>query len=440
MDFTERFLYHIWDAQHLKTRLKTKSGKKLNILFQGRWNTNSGPDFNAAIIKIDKKVKQGDIEIDMSGNDWKNHGHQENPEFNNVILQVVYENKSDTQLRITENGRLIEVFELIHYLDINISKLIKKYSGLQFKPQGKSCLFFSELEIEKLAYILANLGHHRLQQKIKRFSAELFFSDLNEIFYQGIMESLGYSKNKFQMLLVAKKLTYKKLREFRNKGMRKLEMISLLLGSTGLFKKLPSTFPQDLIHKLGSLYQTQIYQKQNFDINWNLFRIRPNNNPAIRILQISGFLYNSLSDSIIANLIPLFSFPESEFDLKKFQHNLFKFFRSDNIGLPDNCKLGKSRIDTILVNTIIPLMIIYARQKKYQGLEKIILEIYKRFRRLPDNQITNYLKSYLNPEQSRLASKNTIHQQGIIQLYQSYCRFHNCELCLENRNKLLNSQ
>ncbi len=36
MQFSEKFLYHIWDAQHLVTNLKTVSGKTVKIMFTGR--------------------------------------------------------------------------------------------------------------------------------------------------------------------------------------------------------------------------------------------------------------------------------------------------------------------------------------------------------------------------------------------------------------------
>ena len=35
MQLSEEFLYHIWDAQHLKENLTTISGKKLVIKFPG---------------------------------------------------------------------------------------------------------------------------------------------------------------------------------------------------------------------------------------------------------------------------------------------------------------------------------------------------------------------------------------------------------------------
>ena len=65
MQFSEKFLYHIWDAQHLIKELKSISNRKIKILFPGRWNTDSGPDFKDAIIEIDGVVKRGDVEMEL---------------------------------------------------------------------------------------------------------------------------------------------------------------------------------------------------------------------------------------------------------------------------------------------------------------------------------------------------------------------------------------
>jgi hypothetical protein len=91
MQFSEKFLYHIWDAQHLVAILKTVSGKPVKIMFPGRWNTDAGPDFKDVIIEIDNKVLRGDVEIDLQTYNWNSHNHNENPNFNSVILEVVYQ-------------------------------------------------------------------------------------------------------------------------------------------------------------------------------------------------------------------------------------------------------------------------------------------------------------------------------------------------------------
>lgn len=111
MQFSEEFLYHIWDAQHLKKNLTTISGKKLVIKFPGRWNTDSGPDFKDSIIQINGKIVKCDIEIDLTSYNWKSHSHNENPEFNSVLLHIVYEDNGKYPYTISEDGGKIEILK-----------------------------------------------------------------------------------------------------------------------------------------------------------------------------------------------------------------------------------------------------------------------------------------------------------------------------------------
>ena len=122
----ENFLYHIWDEQHLKTDIETVSGSKITILFQGKWNTDAGPDFINSIILLDGKKLQGNVEIHRHEYDWKAHNHHEDPNFNSVILHVVFAHDKNTKFTISENGSKIPILVLDDNLDQQIEKLWKQ--------------------------------------------------------------------------------------------------------------------------------------------------------------------------------------------------------------------------------------------------------------------------------------------------------------------------
>ncbi|HQM79680.1 MAG TPA: DUF2851 family protein, partial [Candidatus Syntrophosphaera sp.] len=73
----EKFLYHIWDAGHLLTPLKTASGKTLQVKYQGQYNTSRGPDFHNVIIELNREILRGDVEIHLHSYDWIAHNHHE---------------------------------------------------------------------------------------------------------------------------------------------------------------------------------------------------------------------------------------------------------------------------------------------------------------------------------------------------------------------------
>jgi|AntAceMinimDraft_17_1070374.scaffolds.fasta_scaffold49402_1 hypothetical protein len=432
MQFSEEFLYHIWDAQHLKNILTTKSGKKLVVKFTGRWNTDSGADFKDAIIELSGKILKGDIEIDLTTYNWKSHSHYENPEFNNVLLHVVYDDNGKYPFTISEDGHKIEILEIKRQLDKDINKLIKHYSGEPYSEKDKTCKLFNKMNSEETKQLLIKLGMMRFEKKIIRFNAEHFFSDFDQLLYMGLMEALGYSKNKYQMLQIALNNHFKELKQFYNKNMTNDQLVAILLCSSGLINHLPSTISNDYKKKWQKLYQNQKFVNQSSDIKWKLFRIRPVNHPAIRILQVADLLYDSLETSFFYNILKLFSFPTDNFSLNNFKKKLYSLFQTDNNYLSDFYKLGKTRIDTILINIILPLAVIYAREKKYKQLEDVVISIYQNYPGLPPNYLTQYMEKFLSEEQKKVIRRRAIYQQGLLKIYYGNCQHHYCEDCEKN--------
>jgi Protein of unknown function (DUF2851) len=429
MKFSEKFLYHIWDAQHLKNNLQTVASKSVKILYHGRWNTDSGPDFKDAILEIDGEVKRGDVEIELNSYNWHLHEHDENPGFNNVILQVVFEHNGRYSYNFTENSDQIEILQISEQLDEDVSKLLKKYSNKEFKSIDQTCKLFKNIADQDFEHKLSELGLQRFEKKIKRFSAEHFFADFDQLIYQGLFESLGYSKNKFQMLQIALKFPFRCLKTMKVKGMTYDEFVSILLNSTGLTSHLPSTFPIELKIKWIEKYSQQNYSTDTFDPGWKLFRIRPANHPSIRILQVSQIIYDSLETSFFNQIIKLFSFSTGEFTIAKLRKNLYDFLRKSPDFLPERYKLGRTRIDTILINIILPLAAIYANEKKYNDLSRVIYHVYSSYPGLTGNFITNFMEKYLSKNQMKIINKKANYQQGLLKLYYDKCQFHDCENC-----------
>ncbi len=430
MQLTEKFLYHIWDAQHLVEDLQTVSRKKLKVLFPGRWNTDAGPDFKDAIIQIGKKVLRGDIEIELATYNWKLHEHHENPAFNDVILQVVYQHNDQYEFNFNENGEQFEILQLANFLNQDIRKLAKKYSGQERKTITKKCKLLSKMQAEELKIFLTDLGNERFQKKIKRFAAEHYFVDFNQLCYQGIFESLGYSKNKYQMLQTAINIPYKKLQKFHQQGMTKDELIAILLCSTDLISHLPSSFPDEYKNKWLALYQNQSFFKNYIHVNWQLFRIRPANHPAVRIMQTAETIASSLDSSLFKDVLKLFSCSREKFNVNNLRKTLYDYFQTTPDFLPERYKLGRNRIDTIVINILLPLLMVFAAEKDFKDLKIVINFVYENFPGLPKNYITDFMESFLPDSLRKVLHKKAVYQQGILKLYFDRCKYHDCQECV----------
>ncbi len=437
MSFNEKFIYHIWDAQHINRPLSTVNNSPVEILFQGRWNTDSGPDFKGAIIKIGQEILRGDVEIHIKTYDWINHHHHEDPAFNNVILHVVYQHNGTYSKTINEEGGEIEILQLCDQLTEDISKLLTIYKDEEFSEHDKFCKSFGNMSDVAFDYVLVQMGKMRLENKKKRFNAELSIVDFNQLLYQGIMEAAGYSKNKFQMLNLAVQLSYAQLKSYFFRDMTKEQMLAILLCSSGLIDKAPKNISRIWLENLKLLYDQQDFFKQSIKIEWNLFRLRPVNHPFIRIIQLSDFIYNSLKSTFFYDLLNLFSFPENKFSKKIFNQKLESIFRCRHEELPEHYQIGKERIKAILINIIIPIVLLYSEKMNYPKLGELCYRIFAETPGQINNRITNTMSQFLDNNKRKIARKSTIYQQGLLKLYFDYCRHHRCSACDLMMKKIL---
>ncbi len=93
---TERLLQFIWQFQYFnKSELTTVSGESIQIIYPGQFNSNQGPDFSDASIRIGKTLWAGTVELHINTSDWKKHKHQRDKNYDNVILHVVWENDEE---------------------------------------------------------------------------------------------------------------------------------------------------------------------------------------------------------------------------------------------------------------------------------------------------------------------------------------------------------
>ena len=117
---TERLLQFIWQFQHFnRSELVTATGENVQIIFPGNYNTDQGPDFSNAKIKIGKTIWAGTVELHLQTSDWKKHNHQKDKNYNNVILHVVWENDElVNKLPVLELKEIVSKILLQHYEEL----------------------------------------------------------------------------------------------------------------------------------------------------------------------------------------------------------------------------------------------------------------------------------------------------------------------------------
>ena len=88
----EQLLHYVWKHKIFSLKeLKTTTGQQVEVIDTGLANTDAGPGFFNAKLKLDGVLWIGNIEIHERSSDWFKHGHHADAGYNSVILHIASE-------------------------------------------------------------------------------------------------------------------------------------------------------------------------------------------------------------------------------------------------------------------------------------------------------------------------------------------------------------
>ena len=356
----EEFLHYIWENKLFTfENKKTTNGNALEILNVGKRNTNSGPDFFNAKIKIDETIWAGNIEIHKKSSDWQLHKHNTDKAYDNVILHVVeIDDQQVTRINREEIATLI-----INYPE----KLKTNYQNLLNAKTWIAC----QNQFHKIDPVILQIGFNRLMiERLENKTGEILErlqqnkNDWNETFYQMLARSFGFKVNALPFEMLAKSVPLKTLAKHKN-SLFQLE--ALLFGNSGLLNEqlLGDNYYLKLREEYSFLYKK--YQLHPFESHlWKFMRLRPVNFPTIRISQFADLIHNSLGlfSKIIEidninKLKELFKIKASEYWNSHYNFNKTTAKHSVK-------ELGENSINTLIINVIIPFLFVFGEKHSVQ--------------------------------------------------------------------------
>jgi hypothetical protein len=209
----EDFLHYIWKNQLFnKADLRTVNGERISIIDVGNHNTNAGPDFLNAKIKIENLTWVGNVEIHVNSSDWIRHKHQNDKAYNNVILHLVY---NDDKVLDTERGDIPQTLELSNRLDIDI---LTKYKKIFNQKESVLCTaYLSSIDDKLWKETLQKLVVERFRNKVNEVEESLSktTNDLEWVLFSFLAQSLGLKVNKQSMQMLAQSISIKILRKYQ---------------------------------------------------------------------------------------------------------------------------------------------------------------------------------------------------------------------------------
>jgi hypothetical protein len=412
----EEFLYYIWQYKLFsKKDLCTTENQQITIVKSGIQNKNAGPDFLNSQLKIDNQLWAGNVEMHVKSSDWYLHKHEEDVNFDGVILHVVWEHDAVVFMRDNKPLPTLELKSLVG------ANLLLNYKSLICRQQS---WILCENQIENVDKFLIDnwlerLYFERLEQK-SIFIKELLQQtndDFEAVLFQLIAKNFGLKVNGDSFLQLAKSIDFSILRKV---SFDEQKLTALFFGQAGfLEKEVEDSYHQEL--KKEYEYLKYKYNLQPlFNKQFQFFRMRPHNFPTIRIAQLASlfFTHQNLFSKLMSitqkeELYKLFSF-----SIQEFWKTHFTF---ESVSKKSQKKLSKSFVDLILINTIIPLKFLYS-QSRGEVIEESIIQLIQQVSSEKNSIISKF-------SELKVKSKNALESQALIELKNNYCTKKRCLQC-----------
>jgi hypothetical protein len=424
----EKLLYRIWlDQSFTQQNLRTVTGKSVSILACGVRNECEGPDFKEARILLEGEFQQGDVELHYDNQDWYQHGHQNDPAYNQVILHVVVRCEPPRTVE-TQNRRQVPVL-VIPLIQTN-----------KIEHQLK-CLDWSGTDKDALKSVLEHFAQLRFQRKVRFFQNELARVPAEELFYIYCLDALGYSRNREAFRTLAQRLpimrVYALLADIELSN-RIVLLETLYLGSAGLLSdSARAHFTEtDYLMELRKRWQQlrKQYGLTEMDpTDWHFAGTRPANHPTRRIVawaQILNRFYPDFPGQLwIRQLSVQQDYRLLMIWLQDYYQEPVGMWRNHPLfdRQPTRILVGNARILDLCSNVFLPFAwAVGTLQKENKLVERSLQSIRLINRGAVPEKIKEFLKR-LGLSSSDIHSNYLL--QGAIEYYRCYCELDLCEFC-----------
>ncbi len=411
---TEELFQHIWQFRLFSnSNLTTTEGEPVQVLYPGLHNHHAGPDFTAAKIRIGATLWAGNVELHLRTSDWYRHGHQHNGQYSNVILHVVFEH----DVEFYDTSKMPPCVELQQHIP---KMLLRRYDTLRQEAGFIPCEY-AAAQVPDLIWHnwKERLLVERWERKTATLQAWLLQTKQNweEVCYLAVAHSFGMPVNETAFVQLAQSLPHNLLARHRPSLM---QLEALLFGQAGMLQDtFADAYPQELQKEYA--YLRHKYKLQPIPVHlWKWLRMRPASFPTLRLAGLAALLHQSpnlfsriLEAESITALEQLFTVQPSAY----WQEH----YRFDGPPTQTRCP-GRLAVRNVLINTILPILFLYGREKSMSYYQDRALEFMET---LPaeENKISQ------GWEDIGVKQHNALDSQALLQLKQQYCDGKQCLKC-----------
>ena len=410
----EQLLHYVWKHKIFSLKeLKTTTGQQVEVIDTGLANTDAGPDFFNAKLKLDGVLWIGNIEIHERSSDWFKHGHHADTGYNSVILHIASE--IDTEIS-RSNGERIPQIQLIcpEAVRTNYKELLETDS---YPPCYRIIPSLSPFTAHSW---MSALQMERFEQKATLLNERLKRCQGNweDAFFITLARNFGFGLNGDAFETWAHRLPFRAVDKHRNDL---FQIEAIFFGQAGILEdsdgdgyylrlKKEYTYLQ---HKFGLIPMDASL--------WRFLRLRPANFPHIRIAQLAclyhrayGLLSRIMETETLQGVRDILKGGTSEYWLTHYT------FGGSSPSRPKT--LSNTSLDLLIINTVVTFLYAYGLHKGNPVLcarAGSFLEELK----AENNYITRMW------EQCGMKASNAADSQALIQLKKEYCDKKKCLYC-----------
>lgn len=414
MLLNEQLLQFIWQHRYFNTQqLTLTTGESLSILVSGQHNTNQGPDFLQARIKINNNIWAGHVELHTQASHWHKHKHSNDEHYNNVILHVVWQ----ADMLIEHNGKAIPTLELHDKVP---KILLERLQHLMDQPKPLPCSY----TITQVPHLVwkswkDNMLIERLKYKTQAIEQMLHQTKRHweTCLWWLMARHFGQTANADAFEQIAQSIPLTIIGKHKNQ-IHQLE--SMLFGQAGL---LNDNFKEDYPIMLNKEYKylQHKHKLQAPKILLHFLRMRPFNFPTVRLAQLAMLLHKASH---------LFSISIETEDIQvvrsiiQVQANDYwhYHYQLDEQTAYKPKRVGKDMADRLLINVIIPIVFAYGHLQQNTAIIEKALYWLQHIPAEKNHIITIWKKN-------GVGIQHAADSQALLTLYNRYCDQKHCLQC-----------
>ena len=420
----EQLLHYTWMHRLFPLReLRTTDGRLLEVLNPGIHNTDAGPDFTGAKIKLDGAEWAGNVELHLKTSDWFRHHHDTDPAYENIILHVACE---VDQPLFYPNGQPIPQLQLPvpAFVHDNFDTL----SRSDVRPRCRGVV--GDLPLFLVHNWMTTLTLQRFEERARQIMQrrESLDKDWEGTLFVTLARSFGFGINGDAFEQWARSIPLMAVGKHRDNA---LQVEAFFLGQAGMLcgeawpERLREQVEKDAyFQQLAGEYRflAHKFSLEPMDVRlWRYLRLRPQNFPHIRLSQL-GRLYVSRQVSLSA--VTEASSAEQLRQLLKTRPADYwqTHYQFGAESAPSDKWLGRDAADALIINAVVPTLFAYGRHRRKDALCERALTLLAELKP-EENRITRRWQG------SGLDVSSAADSQALIQLRLHYCDRKDCLRC-----------